>query len=264
MSDMDIRVALVEDHALLAESLLIALAKQRVWARIVPVDDDTVPSMLTEAALATDPAVVVLDLDLGPAGDGAALIEPLVSSGPAVVVVTATDDPARWGECLAKGAHAVVGKTARLDDIVSIVRMAARGQPVLTTTDRADLIERWHRRQSLQHGHHEHLDRLTSREGEILAALAEGTRVSEIARASFVSEATVRTQVKSILGKLGVNSQIAAVAIARDAGWRPRMRSAAGRSSHHPLRSVPSPAAFRRAGPLPGPPEGRAPGPRTG
>jgi two-component system, NarL family, nitrate/nitrite response regulator NarL len=263
MNDLDIRVALVEDHTLLAESLLIALAKEHVWATVVPVGDGTAePGTLTGDVLATDPAVVVLDLDLGPAGDGVALIDPLVRNGPAVVVVTATDDPARWGECLAKGAHAVVGKTARLEDIVTTVRMAARGEPVLTPTERADLVERWRRRRSLQHGHHERLDRLTSREGEILAALAHGKRVSEIARESFVSEATVRTQVKSILGKLGVNSQIAAVAIARDAGWHPPMKAPAARSSHRRVRSPPLPGSLtlRRAGPR----GGTTPEPRTG
>jgi DNA-binding NarL/FixJ family response regulator len=43
--------------------------------------------------------------------------------------------------------------------------------------------------------------------------------VREVAQDAFVSEATVRTQVKSILAKLGVTSQLAAVAMARDDGW---------------------------------------------
>jgi DNA-binding NarL/FixJ family response regulator len=48
-----------------------------------------------------------------------------------------------------------------------------------------------------------------------------GQPVRDIARQSFVSEATVRTQVKSILAKLGVTSQLAAVGAAHQAGWRP-------------------------------------------
>ena len=42
---------------------------------------------------------------------------------------------------------------------------------------------------------------------------------AEIAREDFVAEATVRTQIKSILAKLEVNSQIGAVAVVRRAGW---------------------------------------------
>jgi DNA-binding NarL/FixJ family response regulator len=49
--------------------------------------------------------------------------------------------------------------------------------------------------------------------------------VREVAQEAFVSEATVRTHVKSILAKLGVSSQLAAVALARDAGWGSRVTS---------------------------------------
>jgi two-component system, NarL family, nitrate/nitrite response regulator NarL len=47
----------------------------------------------------------------------------------------------------------------------------------------------------------------------------DGSQVRDIARTSVVSEATVRTQVKSILAKLETNSQIAAVGAAHRVGW---------------------------------------------
>ena len=49
----------------------------------------------------------------------------------------------------------------------------------------------------------------------------KGRAVREIAGLSVVSEATVRTQVKSILAKLEVSSQLAAVGLANQASWRP-------------------------------------------
>jgi two-component system nitrate/nitrite response regulator NarL len=61
---------------------------------------------------------------------------------------------------------------------------------------------------------------LTTREGEVLGQLMVGRQVSEIARRSFVSESTVRTQVKSVLSKLQVNSQLTAVGLAYRASWR--------------------------------------------
>ena len=54
----------------------------------------------------------------------------------------------------------------------------------------------------------------------MLGHLTEGHTVRDIARLSVVSEATVRTQVKSILAKLEVSSQLAAVGIAHAVGWR--------------------------------------------
>ena len=65
------------------------------------------------------------------------------------------------------------------------------------------------------------LARLSTRESEILGHLMAGRTVGDIARACFVSEATVRTQVRSILMKLEVSSQIAAVGLAYTADWRP-------------------------------------------
>ena len=54
----------------------------------------------------------------------------------------------------------------------------------------------------------------------MLGALIEGRAVRTISKDSVVSEATVRTQVKSILSKLEVSSQLAAVGMANQVGWR--------------------------------------------
>jgi len=51
--------------------------------------------------------------------------------------------------------------------------------------------------------------------------LMSGLQVVEIARQSFVSESTVRTQVKAVLAKLQVGSQLTAVGLAHAAQWRP-------------------------------------------
>ena len=70
---------------------------------------------------------------------------------------------------------------------------------------------------------------LTEREKFVLAELMEGHGAEQIAKAAVVSISTVRSQIKAILQKLGVNSQLAAVAMARRAGWSPE--SAPRRSS---------------------------------
>jgi DNA-binding NarL/FixJ family response regulator len=78
---------------------------------------------------------------------------------------------------------------------------------------------------------------LTEREQVVLAELMEGHCAEEIASAAFVSISTVRSQIKAILHKLGVNSQLAAVALARRAGW----------SRDSPPCSSPKPLSGRRA-----------------
>jgi two-component system, NarL family, nitrate/nitrite response regulator NarL len=62
-------------------------------------------------------------------------------------------------------------------------------------------------------------DRLTPREEEVLSALMRGAKARDICTQSFVSMPTVRSQIRSILSKLGVTSQLAAVALAYQSGW---------------------------------------------
>lgn len=60
---------------------------------------------------------------------------------------------------------------------------------------------------------------LSARERDVLRQIVDGQQAAAIAKASYVSLATVRTQIRSILMKLDVTSQVAAVALARQGGW---------------------------------------------
>jgi DNA-binding NarL/FixJ family response regulator len=62
-------------------------------------------------------------------------------------------------------------------------------------------------------------ERLTRREQEVLIALIDGQPAQSIADETFTSVRTVRGHIQSVLDKLGVSSQLTAVAKAREAGW---------------------------------------------
>ncbi len=64
-------------------------------------------------------------------------------------------------------------------------------------------------------------DHLSRREQEVLWALMHGVSAREIAKQSYVSLPTVRSQIRAVLCKLGVSSQLAAVALAYQRGWSP-------------------------------------------
>ncbi len=217
----DVRVLIIEDHALFSESLELALSIEGYDARRVSMPANGSVSTLLNAATRLRPRIVLLDLDLGPDGDGVRLIAPLVQAGIQVVVVTGSVDRARWGESLRQGARTVLPKTRPLNDILATVRRINQGLPVMDRVERDELIQVWRdQRQKLQ----VLLDRLqllTPREQQVLGHLMRGHQVREIAGISVVSEATVRTQVKSILAKLEVSSQLAAVGMVHEIGWRP-------------------------------------------
>lgn len=217
-----VRVTIIDDHALFAESLALTLEAEGYPVRRIDLTARDVSLATVLAALRRNaPRVVLLDLDLGRIGDGIRLVDPLAALGAAVIVVTGSSDRVRWGECLRRGAKTVLMKTSPLDLVVSTVRRAGEGLQLMASDDRQTLIELAVRDLAETQDIRTRFDRLTRREMEVLGALMRGEQVREIARTSVVSEATVRTQVKSILAKLETNSQIAAVGAAYKVGWRP-------------------------------------------
>lgn len=215
------RVALVEDHALFAEALETALVLAGYDAQRVCLTEDLTVAQLTAALKRLGPATALLDLDLGSFGTGMPLIEPLTQSGVKVIVVTASGDLARWGEAVWLGARKVLAKNAPLNDVIATIRRTTDGLPLMRDEERLGLIRVWRQQTAVERDLRTRLDRLTRREGEVLGLLMTGRQVGEIAATCFVSESTVRTQVKSILAKLQVGSQIAAVGLAHRVGWQP-------------------------------------------
>jgi DNA-binding NarL/FixJ family response regulator len=162
----------------------------------------------------------MLDLDLGRFGDGMNLIAPLARAHVNVVVLTASEDVGRWGGCMRMGARKVLPKSGALQSALATVRRLHQGLPVIGREELESLLDAWARDRQAHDDIRRRLDLLTPRERQVLGALIDGRTVRTISQDSVVSEATVRTQVKSILNKLEVSSQLAAVGMANQIGWR--------------------------------------------
>jgi two-component system, NarL family, nitrate/nitrite response regulator NarL len=213
-------VVIVDDHQLFAQSLEIALnAAGHHTERIeLPVSTSTGP--LISKVLNRKPRLLLLDLDLGPYGDGFALIEPISRAGVDVVVVTGTEEPGRWARAVMSGARKVIAKTSPLPTVVGVVDRLLKGLPVMSREEREELVAAWTKQRQGNEQLWERFDQLTLRESEVLGLLMQGHPVRDVARYSNTAETTVRTQVKSILAKLEVSSQLAAVGLAYQVGWR--------------------------------------------
>ena len=217
-----LRILVVEDHVLFAESLELVLSIEGYDVRRIAVPDSAnAPGALLSSLVRLRPRIVLLDLDLGRFGDGVRLIAPLAKLGINVVVVTASTDRARWGEAIRCGARTVLSKGQPLSSILATVRRLNEGKPVMTYEERESLLRAWQKQRSELADTMSRLALLSARESQVLGRLMQGSTVHDIATTSVVSEATVRTQVKSILAKLEVSSQLAAVGLAHQVGWRP-------------------------------------------
>ena len=204
---MTITVLIVDDHPVVRSGL---------FAVINSTDDLRVVGEAAsgEAAirLATDlhPDVVLCDLRLGQGIDGLATTAALrtLDPSPAVLILTTFD---RDGEILGAMEAGAVGyllKEVDPERILDGIRRAAAGELVLAP----DLASR------VLKGLRSPLPRLTDREVEVLRHVATGASNREVARALFVSEATVKSHLVHIFTKLGVESRFRAIHIAREAG----------------------------------------------
>lgn len=211
------KVLIVEDHELLAGTMAMALRQQglEVHAAAGPSG-----AAVVELARKLAPVLILLDLDLGAAlGSGLDLIRPLVATGARVVMVTGVADQARLGACLEAGAVGVVSKAAEFSVLIETVNRAIDGGPLMRDEDRQALLDAARDRRRADHDRLAPFDALSPKEQAVLVHLLAGESAETIAERSYVSLATVRSHIRAILLKLGVNSQLAAVALARNAGW---------------------------------------------
>jgi DNA-binding NarL/FixJ family response regulator len=166
------------------------------------------------------PALVLLDLDLGGVlGDGATLVAPFVAAGAHVLVMTGTQDPMWVAAALEQGAVAAVDKGVPIHDLLNTVIAAVHGRPLLSARERDRVVRDLRAHRARRSRELAPFESLTPRERQVLRALAQGLTVPRIAERWVVSEATVRSQVHAVLHKLGVRSQLEAVAAAGQVGW---------------------------------------------
>jgi len=210
------QLLLVDDHQLLVETLRLSLTQAGFRVAVAPCG--SLADVLVEAA-AVRPDLVVLDLDLQGAGYGYDLIGPLREQGAEVLVLTGTVDRIELARCLEAGALGIASKANGFAGVLDQIRRAVTGEWVTPITDRTQLLADLARHRRAEDRRRAPFEALSARERDVLRQIVQGRQAAAIAEASFVSLATVRTQIRSILMKLDVTSQVAAVALARQGGW---------------------------------------------
>lgn len=216
MSDTGTRITIVHRHELFASVIERALATKEFRCCRVVTAGMTTEGVL-RAVARSRPDVVLAGMDLRPA-DGTRILTSLSGSVHRVIVLLDDDRPMRRGEAFATGADTVMATTSPLSALRAHVERSS-AEPGTADQAERDVLVRDYRRS--QGACHDLMARLSRQEKDLLAHLMTGLCVSDVATLRFVSVATVRTQSKSLLVKLEVSSQLAAVALARSAGHSP-------------------------------------------
>ncbi|GHB79821.1 DNA-binding response regulator [Streptomyces cirratus] len=154
------------------------------------------------------PEVVLMDLQLGAGIDGVEATRRITAAPnpPHVLVLTTYDTDADITRAIGAGATGYLLKAERPEELFAAIHSAAAGRTTLSAPVASRVMA--HMRGARP--------TLTDRELDILTQLARGLGNRDIARALFISEATVKTHLGRIYDKLGVDTRAGAVAVAKE------------------------------------------------
>jgi DNA-binding NarL/FixJ family response regulator len=223
-------VLVIDDHQVFADAIAELLSAEpdidivttartfpEAWALIKTLDLD----------------VLVVDASVGDL-DGIGQIAEATEGNNRVVVVGDTADAELAIAVMRAGALAFVVKNADVDELLTAVRRALRGElslpPALVGEVISGLLESERHHDDAQ----ELLARLTPREHEVLDLLSQGLGRAEIARELYTSINTVRSHMQGVFRKLGVHSAVEAISVALRAQHGQPLRSAAAPSGLRP------------------------------
>lgn len=209
---MSIRVALVDDHALIRLSLSHLLAD-------VPGIDMIWQATSGEEALsrvrADSPDVLLMDLDMpGMGGHEAALRLLKTAPGVRIVMLSVTEDGPLPGRLLQAGVSGYMSKGAELDELVMAIRRAALGKRYVSP----GLAQHLALQQNMPDNSDNPFNQLSEREMQVLSALINGKRVQDIAGQLCLSPKTISTYRTRLLQKVGVDNDMALARLALQFG----------------------------------------------
>lgn len=207
-----IRVLLADDHALFRSGMRAVLDTQADFACVAEVGDGR--AAVAETARLR-PDVAILDVRM-PKLDGLDATEAILSATgneTRVLVLTTYDTDEYVYRALRAGASGFLLKSLPPEELVSAMRIAARGDALIDPSVTRRLVA------SFATGiapvsHLPEIDTLTSREREVLLLLADACSNAEIAEQLSIGEETVKTHVSRVLAKLGLRDRVHAVVFA--------------------------------------------------
>jgi DNA-binding NarL/FixJ family response regulator len=202
-----IRLVIADDHPVVRDGLRAMLDTQ---PDIDVVGEASTGAEAVSMVRSLRPDLVLMDLQM-PELDGASATERIRAEHEdvQVLILTTYDTDADISRAVEAGATGYLLKDARREDLFDAVRLAARGESVLSPGVASRVLGRMRAPAE---------EALSAREIEVLGAVARGLTNREVARELHVSEATVKTHLLHVFAKLGVDDRTAAVTVALERG----------------------------------------------
>jgi DNA-binding NarL/FixJ family response regulator len=215
-----IRVVLVDDQALFRTGIQMLVSSQ---ADLEVVGEASNGSEAVAVAEATKPDVILMDIRM-PVMDGIEATEAILRAAddrggarPRIIVLTTFDLDEAATRAIRGGASGFLLKDADPEFLLAAIRTVHAGTSVIAAAATRELFEHFDSQSAVAAAPPEY-GQLTSREREIFLLAARGLSNSEIATAEFLSEATVKTHISRILGKLSLRDRVQLVVFAFEHG----------------------------------------------
>ena len=206
-----VRLFIADDHPLLRVGLRLSLSERKDVKLIGEASDGF---SAVEKIRANPPDVSLVDVDM-PNLSGIGVIRILRKSLPRmkIIVFSSYDSENYIREAMEAGADGYVLKNVGLDELVEIIKAFHDGNPKLSPylLNLTSGYAGYEKKDGKTQG-----PILTTREKEVLQFITEGKGNKEIANVLFISTETVKSHVRNIFEKLGVNNRVKAAMIARN------------------------------------------------
>lgn len=220
-----IRVLVADDQKLFREMLIDHLRQE---SDMTVVGEAHSGADTLDKVVRLSPDVLLLDIQLGDM-DGLEVTERVKGEAPRVKVVLLTGfhNEEYIYRGFQVGAAGYLSKDTSVERVLDAVRSAYEGDALLEPTTTTRIIREYEqrdresprRREARAEKAHEDV-KLTPREREILALIADGLSNNEIAGRLFISGYTVKTHVSNLFRKIGINDRVQAVLYALEVGMR--------------------------------------------
>jgi len=213
-----IRILIVDDDPLVRAGLAMIVGGTAELSVVGEAADGT---EVLPAVAVSAPDVVLMDIRM-PGLDGLAATEQLRSqpNPPEIIVLTTFHADEYVLRALRAGASGFLLKDTRPADILHAITRVAAGEPILSPAVTRQLIAHVSDTGATARQRHAAslLARLSEREREVAVAVGKGRSNADISRDLFMSVATVKAHVSSILTKLDLNNRTQIALLAHDAG----------------------------------------------
>ncbi|MCB0729629.1 MAG: response regulator transcription factor [Ignavibacteriae bacterium] len=200
----EIKVFLVDDHAMIREGLKLALNSEKN-INVIGESEDNIE--IVQKIIAAKPDVVLMDINM-PEKDGLTIAKEIkkVNKSIKIIILTMMDNELYVMDALKSNLEGFIYKDSKIIELVDAIQKVYNGEKYFNEEIKNRILDHISSKGELEANYADPGSILTKRQKEIIRLAAKGLTSREIAEKLFLSELTVIKHRKNIIRKLGLKN----------------------------------------------------------